>query len=65
MLLVKYLCVASVEHRLGVLVLSGDKDASINVLPLIDSIGEFTVGKITYFSQKILGHGSQGTVVFK
>jgi len=29
------------------------------------STGEFTVGKITYSSQEILGHGSEGTVVFK
>ena len=27
--------------------------------------GEVMVGKITYYSNEVLGHGSEGTMVFK
>ena len=34
-------------------------------LPITDSTGQITVGKIAFSTQEIIGRGSQGTTVFK
>ena len=31
----------------------------------MQTLGKVTIGKITYYAQDVLGHGSEGTIVFK
>ena len=65
--LVLWAAAESNPERAGLVVLdvfSCSTCTALNLCVLLCS-GEVTVGKITYYSEKILGYGSEGTIVFQ